>query len=58
MVKQIEDFEIGDKIVHKYRGEGVVSPMQEYCTDPSSLMIDLDEDGETYEVSIRLVSKR
>ena len=48
-------FKVGDLVFHKYRGSGIVCDSEFFNTDLTSVMIKLDEDGETYEVSVGLV---
>jgi hypothetical protein len=48
---------VGDRVIHKFRGRGVVCPSEEFNADPTSVMVSLeDDDWETAEVSIGLVS--
>jgi len=48
-------FKVGDIVFHKYRGQGVICASEFFNLDPSTVMLKLDEDGETYEVSVGLV---
>lgn len=59
MIKDGREFFVGDRVSHRYRGDGVVSPCEYMNCDPSSIYIELDsEPSECIEVSVALVSRR
>ena len=59
-----EEYKTGERVIHKYRGAGVVSVLEEKNPDPTSVFVDLDidpedptDEGETVEVSIGLIER-
>lgn len=61
-----ETYKVGEKIIHKFRGSGSVSILEEKNPDPSSIIMDLElkdpvlefDEIDTIEVSIVFVKRK
>jgi hypothetical protein len=55
-----EEYKVGDRLVHKFRGAGTVSVLELSNPDPTSVIIELDdreEADELIELSIGLIQR-
>lgn len=51
-----KEVKVGDRVYHKFRGWGTISILENENPDPSSVMVEIDdENGKTLEVSIHLL---